>query len=387
MARRARARRCALPVTVGPSAAAGRGWRRRSGREPGRRPAGADPGRQRRRGLGRAADRLGACRRGLAGLARCPARRSAIWRACSPVQRTLGHQPGPMAHQPGVARHAHHPGRGDRRRAGGRGGHGGHRGVADHRRAHPAARRPGSRACRQPADQAADAGPGREDRHQAPPVAGRGQPAGAAGGRYRAAARRPQAALRPRPGPVRVLGRHHHRVHGAPLGQDDRAEHPLRPVRARRRRRHQQQGRPVGRHRAAPRRIGQHGVAVRPAADHRLPPALVVEPARRAGDRRGRPPARRPLRPHRGRQHQTRLVGASRSGPAVRRVPGRRVLGPVAARVRPVAGRRRLPDPRRAARCRRVPRPGRQLARRAERRAGNPRRHLPDRPNLLKILI
>ena len=75
------------------------------------------------------------------------------------------------------------------------------------------------------------------------------------------------------------------------------------------------------------------------------------------------------------------LWGPGRPGPAVRPVPGRRVLGPVAARVRPVAGRRRLPDPRRAARRCRVRRPGRQPARRAERSTGNPRRHLPDRPH------
>ena len=145
------------------------GWRR----EAGKHPAGADPGRQRRRGLGRAADRLGPCRRGLAGLARRPHRRSPGRRAHAPVQRTVGHQPGPLAYQPGVARHAHRPGRADRRRAGVRGHHGRDHRVADHRRAHPQARRPGRRARRQPADHAADTGPGREDRHQAPPVAGR----------------------------------------------------------------------------------------------------------------------------------------------------------------------------------------------------------------------
>ena len=150
------------------------GWNR----DPGRRPADAAPGRQRRRGLGGAADRLGPGRRGLAGLARRPDRRSPGRPAHALVQRTMGHQPGPLADQPGMARHAHHPGRADRHRAGVRGRHGRRRGVADHRRAHPAAGRPGRRARRQPADHAADAGPGREDRHQAPPVAGRGQSRG-----------------------------------------------------------------------------------------------------------------------------------------------------------------------------------------------------------------
>ena len=54
---------------------------------------------------------------------------------------------------------------------------------------------------------------------------------------------------------------------------------------------------------------------------------------------------------------------------------------PVAARVRPVAGRRRVPDPRRTARHSRLSRPGLEPARHAARRPGNPRRHLPDRPD------
>ena len=60
--------------------------------------------------------------------------------------------------------------------------------------------------CRQPADHAADAGPGREDRHQAPPVAGRGRSAVAAGrpipGCCSATSSGPPAAARPcsRPG-------------------------------------------------------------------------------------------------------------------------------------------------------------------------------------------
>ena len=119
--------------------------------DPGRGPADAATGRQRRRGLGGAADRLGPGRRGMAGLARRAHRRSPGRPAHAPVQRTMGHQPGPLAYRPGMARHAHHPGRADHRRAGICSHHGrGHR-VADHRRTHPQARRPGRRARRQPA--------------------------------------------------------------------------------------------------------------------------------------------------------------------------------------------------------------------------------------------
>jgi len=47
------------------------------------------------------------------------------------------------------------------------------------------------------------------------------------------------------------------------------------------------------------RRIRQHCVAVRPAAHHRHPPGLVVEPAGGPGHGRGRPPAGLSLRPDR----------------------------------------------------------------------------------------
>ena len=54
---------------------------------------------------------------------------------------------------------------------------------------------------------------------------------------------------------------------------------------------------------------------------------------------------------------------------------------PVAAGMRPVAGRCRIPDPRRTARHGRLPRARREPARHAARRPGNPRWHLPDRPD------
>ena len=68
-------------------------------------------------------------------------------------------------------------------------------------------------------------------------------------------ARPPQAARRERPGPVRLLGRHAGRLHGARGRQDHRARHPVRAVGPRRGRRDQQQVRPVGRHRRAARRL------------------------------------------------------------------------------------------------------------------------------------
>ena len=86
-----------------------------------------------------------------------------------------------------------------------------------------------------------------------------------------------------RPGGVRVVGRHRGRVHGAPVGEDDRAGDPVRPVRARPGHRDLEQVRPVGGHRRAARAgDGRAGVAVRPAAHHLPAPGLVVEPPRRS---------------------------------------------------------------------------------------------------------
>ena len=208
------------------------------------------------------------------------------------------------------------------------------------------------------------------------------QSAVAAGGRYRAAARRPQAARRPRPGPVRVLGRHHHRVHGAPLGQDDRAEHPLRPVRARRRRRHQSNKADLWAATAQlragsgstvwlfdPQRItGSRqrwwwnplaGLATVEAA-HRLAAHFVLtvdDNTRR--DLWG--PAAQDLL-------CALFLAAASSGRSLREC-GRWLAdagSPIPAELLDAAGFRA---------------PGRQPARRAERRPGNPRRHLPDRPH------
>ena len=81
-------------------------------------------------------------------------------------------------------------------------------------------------------------GPGRRAGHPAAPLAGRRPARQPRPRRHRAAARPPPAARRGRPGPVHLLGRHPARVHGAPVGQDDRARHPVRPVRARPGRRH-----------------------------------------------------------------------------------------------------------------------------------------------------
>ena len=209
--------------------------------------------------------------------ARCPAGRMPA------VRRPVGHQPGPLAHRPGVARHAHPPGRADRRRAGVRGHHGrGHR-VAGHRRAHPQARRPGRGALRRPADPPLTPVP-------AARTAIRLRPSLA--GRSAVACRRPTpgccSATSSGPsgrGPAlfaswedTILAFMAPRV-----GQDHRAGHPLRAVRARRRSSPPPTRPTCGpppRSCAPPR---QHGLAVRPAADHRLRPALVVEPARRAG--------------------------------------------------------------------------------------------------------
>ena len=150
-----------------------------------------------------------------------------------------------------------------------------------------------------------------QERHPAAPVAGRGQPPQAVSRRYRAAARRSAQAVRPRPGPVRVLGRHHDRGHGAPLGEDHHAGHPAHPVRARPGRRDQRPRGPVGRDQRAARR-DRDGVGVRPAAGDRLAAAVVGGPAGRAADQGGRYPAGRPLRLDGGRRAQARHLGAGR---------------------------------------------------------------------------
>ena len=244
------------------AAACGRIWRRRTGDEAASRPPGADHVRQRGRGVDRRAGRLGPGRRHLAGLAGGADRRGAGRRSCSLLRRALGLYRPARAHGPGVARHAHragHRGRappGLRRR--GRGGGG----VAVHRPPHPAPGGPGRRAVPQPADRRAGIGCRGQERHPAAPVAGRGQPPQAVSRRHRAAARRPAQAVRPRPGPVRVLGRHHDRGHGAPLGKDHHARRPAHPVRARPGRRDQRPRGPVGRDQRAARR-DRDGVGVR----------------------------------------------------------------------------------------------------------------------------
>ena len=126
------------------------------------------------------------------------------------------------------------------------------------------------------------------------------------------------------------------------------------------------------------RRPGLARVGVRPAAHHRRRAALVVEPAGRADQRRGRPPARQPLRPYDRRRQQARHLGASRPGAADQPAAGRRGLRAHAAGGVPLAGRPGRTDSRRAAGRRRIPGAGIGAARRTAWRPRDPRRHLPD---------
>ena len=127
-------------------------------------------------------------------------------------------------------------------------------------------------------------------------------------------------------------------------------------------------------------------MGVRPAGHH-PPAALVVEPAGQAcatvEERSGWPTtSSSPSRP----------TPAATSGTWPPRtcsppVPGRRLLRAHAVRRAALAIRCAVPEPARTARARRLPRRWPAPARRAGRRAGNPRRHLRDRPHRRQVPV
>ena len=332
---------------------------RASGPRPSPLPAGT------RARMGRAGRLLGPDRRCVAGLARRPARRRADGRATCPRSASAGSsawsrcapaRPGPARPPSLVAA--------DRRRAGLR-----------------RASRPASTAWRviaaripRPGDPvAALAGnpqirpltpvPAAEDRDPAAPVAGRGRPARAlpAGdtGLLLGDLKRP---ARPRPGPVSPPGK----TPSSRSWRPGRARRPRwasrtscpRPARSSPPATRPTCGPPPRELRAA---IGRHGVAVRPAAHHRPAAALVVEPARRAGA---------PSRPPTGSPPTSSSPSTTTAAATCGGRPPRTCCAPCSWPPRPPGRSLRecgrwlddagVPDPRRAARRRRVPRPGRQ---------------------------
>ena len=239
--------------------------------------------RQRRARLDAARRRVGPGRAGLAGVGRRPAGRRPDRRPGPAVRHPVGHRGAARPHRAGVARHPDAPGRRDRRRPGRRprrrrgSRHGGSSPGAS---PSPATRSPRS----------AGTGPSASSPRTRPPSRASGcaprwpAPGPAAwppptSGCCSAASSSPAGTARTcyASWEDTVLA-----FMGPAVGKTTSPRHPVRAVGARTGRRHQQQGRPVGRHRRAARRRRLARVGVRPAAHHRRRAALVVEPAGRA---------------------------------------------------------------------------------------------------------
>ena len=163
-----------------------------------------------------------------------------------------------------------------RRRPGRRAGRGdGHR-VAGHRPARHPARRSGRRAQPGPVRPPARAVPVRRAGHPAAALAGR-QPAPAAWPRPTSGCCSAGSSSPAGDGPELFASWEDTLVafFGPAVRQDHLARHPVRAVSARPGRGHQRQGRPVGRHRRAARRVRLTDLGVRPAGDHRRRAAVL----------------------------------------------------------------------------------------------------------------